>query len=107
MFDLPVRWQPTDHVTIIDAAAPDGRPGHVAVIDALAHRLESPTSVSTHTIDVGAAIELARAIDRMPATLTIIGIEGARFEHGATLSAEVQHAAGRVVTRLCRRPPPE
>jgi hydrogenase maturation protease len=98
--DLPLHWGPTDRVTIVDAAAPGGRPGRVTVVDALAQPLTAPTSVSTHSIDVATAVGLARALDRLPAELTIIGIEGTAFDVDAALSVDVVRAAGRVVARL-------
>jgi hydrogenase maturation protease len=101
--DLPTRWTSTDRVTIVDAAAPAGKPGRVTMVDALTERLTSPGNISTHSVDVGAAIELARALDRLPAELTIIGIEGASFDFGAPLTRSVQRAAGRVATGFSRR----
>lgn len=98
--DLPLHWTPDDHVVIVDAAAPTGDPGRITVVDALAERLVAPGAVSTHTVDVGAAVELARAMDRLPAALTIVGIEGASFEFDAELGREVRGAVDRIVTRL-------
>ena len=103
VLDLPLRWSATDRVVIVDAAEPARDPGRVTELDVLAERLLAPPSLSTHTIDVGAAIELARVLDRLPAALSIIGIEGAAFEFGAPLSPAVRHAAERVVTTLAER----
>lgn len=100
VLDLPLHWEPDDRVVIVDATPPAGRPGHLTVIDALDARLSGPAPVSTHAIDVGAAIELARALGRMPAELTIIGIEAASDEHGAELSDDVARAARCVAGRL-------
>lgn len=98
--DLPIRWSADDRVVIVDAAAPAGRPGRIGEVDALAHRLVAPSTVSTHSVDVGAAVELARAMGRLPAALTIIGIEGASFEFGDDLGPEVRGAADQVVEWL-------
>lgn len=107
VLDLPLHWSATDRVVIVDAAEPSAEPGaepgRVTELDVLAERLLAPPSLSTHTIDVGAAIELARVLDRLPAALSIIGIEGAAFEFGAPLSPAVRHAAERVVTTLAER----
>lgn len=103
VLDLPLHWSATDRVVIVDAAEPARDPGRVTELDVLAERLLAPPSLSTHTIDVGAAIELARVLDRLPAALSIIGIEGAAFEFGAPLSPAVRHAAERVVTTLAER----
>jgi hydrogenase maturation protease len=102
VLDLPVHWSTDDRVLLVDAAAPVDEPGRVEVTDGVVDRLTSPSAVSTHTIDVSAAIELARALDRMPAELTIIGIEGAVFEFGAPLTPAVEQAAHAVVAELGR-----
>jgi hydrogenase maturation protease len=101
--DLPTRWGSDDRVTIVDAAAPAGSPGRVTTVDVLRERLTTPGTISTHSIDVGAAIELARALDRLPAELTVIGVEAASCDFGAPLTPDVQRAAGRVATELSRR----
>jgi hydrogenase maturation protease len=103
VIDLPLHWGPDDGVVIVDAAAPDGRPGQISEVDALAGRLVAPGTVSTHTVDVGAAIELARVMGRLPAELSVIGIEGASFEFGDGLGPEVDRAVTEVVARISRR----
>ena len=103
VLDLPIHWSTSDRVVLVDAAAPADEPGRVALTNALADRLTSPSAVSTHTIDVGAAIEVARALDRMPAELTIIGIEGVTFEFGAPLTPAVERSAHAVVAELAHR----
>jgi hydrogenase maturation protease len=101
--DLPLHWGPDDRVVIVDAAAPAGEPGRVTEVDALADHLLAPGTVSTHTVDVGASVELARAMARLPAELWIVGIEGGSFGFGDGLGPEVRDAAGQVVTRISRR----
>jgi hydrogenase maturation protease len=103
VLDLPMHWGSADRVVIVDAAAPRGRPGRVTDVDALVHRLVAPSTASTHTVDVGAAVELAHALGRMPAELSIVGIEGASFEFGDALDSTVLHAARRVAARISRR----
>ena len=100
VLDLPIHWSATDRVVIVDAAEPAGEPGRVTTVDGLTSRLVAPGALSTHTIDVGAAIELARALDRLPAELSIIGIEGEEFEFGAWLTPAVEHAADAVLARI-------
>jgi hydrogenase maturation protease len=103
VLDISIHWSTVDRVFIVDAAEPAGEPGRITEVDGRATRLVLPGQLSTHTIDVGAAIELARALDRLPAELTIIGIEGAEFEFGAWLTSAVEHAADTVVATLERR----
>lgn len=101
--DLPLHWGPDDRVLIVDAAAPSGRPGCITEVDALADRLVAPGTISTHTVDVGAAVELARAMAKLPAELTIVGIEGASFEFGDGLGPAVDRAVKQVVAEISRR----
>jgi hydrogenase maturation protease len=103
VLDLAMHWDADDHVVVVDAAAPAGRPGRVTQVDAVAHHLRAPSASSTHTVDVGAAVELARALGRMPAELRIVGIEGASFEFGDALHPGVLRAAMRVVAAISRR----
>ena len=101
--DLPLHWGPDDHVVIVDAAAPAGQPGRITEVDALTDRLVAPGTISTHTVDVGAAVELARAMAKLPAELSIVGIEGASFEFGDGLTTEVDRGVRQVVERISRR----
>lgn len=100
VLDLPIHWSANDRVVIVDAAEPAGQPGRISTVDGLAMRLVTPGTVSTHTIDVSAAIELARALERLPSELSIIGIEGAAFEFDTPLTPAVEHSAQTVVDRL-------
>ena len=104
VLDLPIHWSVNDRVVIVDAAEPAGEPGRISTVDGLAMRLVTPGTVSTHTIDVSAAIELARALDRLPSALSIIGIEGAEFEFAAPLTPDVERAAQAVVSGLVPHP---
>jgi hydrogenase maturation protease len=48
-----------------------------------------PAFGSSHGIGVAEAVELARALGRLPRRLTLIGVEAAGFEVGASLSSAV------------------
>ncbi len=103
VLDIPMRWAASDRVVVVDASEPNGQPGRVVEVDGLASRLSWPGTISTHSIDVGAAIELGRALGRMPAELTIIGIEGHDFGFGAPMTREVRLATERVAAMISRR----
>ena len=53
-------------------------------------------SASTHALGLAEAVELARALERLPPRLLVFGIEAASFETGAEPSAAVRAAAQRV-----------
>lgn len=98
LFDL---WLPATRVVLVDAARGGGAPGTVHRFDARATPLPCELlRVSTHTGGVAEAVELARALSSLPAELVVYGIEGASFETGAPLSAEVARAVDEVVDRL-------
>jgi hydrogenase maturation protease len=97
ILDLALHWEHDDHVIVIDAVQPGAEPGRIVVLDASTDPLPTPGAVSTHEIDVSVAIELARAIGRMPAQLLVIGIEAAQTEWGTEPSAPVEVAIERAV----------
>lgn len=101
--DLATYWDDDDRVVVIDALPPNGRPGRIVTVDALDRPVRPATSLSTHEVDVGASIELARALDALPSELTIVGIEGIDFEFGAELSTPVAHQVDDVVDWLTTR----
>jgi hydrogenase maturation protease len=55
---------------------------------------------STHAFGLAEAVELARALGRLPARTVVFGIEGARFEAGDDLSPEVAAAVPKVAEAL-------
>ena len=85
-------WSGADTVVMIDAVVSGATPGTLHRLDVsddplpASHR--SPSS--SHVLDVGQIIELARALHRLPRRLLIFGIECEQFERGADLSPAVQ-----------------
>jgi hydrogenase maturation protease len=55
---------------------------------------------STHALDPAQAIELARALGRLPARLVVWGVEGRSFALGAPPSAAVLAGIERLIERL-------
>jgi hydrogenase maturation protease len=92
--DLIEAFDGADSVLVADAVSSDGEPGTVHRFDAgaapLPARLAGP---STHALGLLEAVELARALGRLPERLAVLGIEGARFEAGSRPLPEVQRAA--------------
>jgi Ni,Fe-hydrogenase maturation factor len=54
-------------------------------------------------------VELLDSLDRLPARLVLVAVEGARFEPGASLSPEVRTALPVAVERVLAQltPPPD
>jgi len=94
-------WAGAGDVILIDAVCGPGEPGGVLVWDARTAPLPADRARgSTHAFGVAEAVELARALGRLPRTLTVYGIAGRRFETGTAPSAEVAAAAERVALTL-------
>jgi hydrogenase maturation protease len=83
-----------DDVVVVDAVSSGSRPGTLHVFDASTERLPAELfgSSSTHALGLAEAIEIARSLDRLPARVRVVGIEGARFGYGRGLSPEVEAA---------------
>lgn len=98
-------WEGADAAIVIDAVRSGAAAGTVHRLDASAEPLPASlrTSTSTHAIGVAEAIELARALGRLPRRVVVYGIEGGRFEAGAPLSLEVAAAVDRVVESVQAR----
>ena len=88
-------------VVVVDAVRSGAPPGTI-------HRLEAdrrhlPAGLfpsSTHAFGVAEAIEMARALGRLPRKLVLYGIEGRDFQAGAALSGEVARALDEVIPRV-------
>ncbi|MGE5281705.1 MAG: hydrogenase maturation protease [Chloroflexota bacterium] len=90
-------WDGAEAVVVADAVASGGEPGEVHRVDAAAGPLPAALAgASTHAMGLAEAVELARALDRLPSRLVVYGIEAASFETGTEPSAAVRAAAERV-----------
>lgn len=94
-------WQGADAVIVIDATSSGLEPGTIRRYEAHERPLPSAFSrSSTHSFGVAEAIELARALGRLPARLVVFGIEGRDFTLGEGLSADLDAAVDEVVRRV-------
>ena len=94
-------WGDADQVFVVDAVFSGSEPGRIhrfEVVDQEVPALFS--SHSTHAFGLAEAFELARQLDRLPASLVVYGIEGKSFEIGSGLSAEVEAAAEIVIKQI-------
>lgn len=93
-------WAEAPVVYLVDALASGGPPGRIYRFDA-AQPLDSRLRHhGTHGFGVADAIELARALGRLPPRLVGYGIEGRSFAIGTRLSPQGRRAAGVVAARL-------
>jgi hydrogenase maturation protease len=91
-------WDPGDEVWLVDAVSSGAAPGTVHRLDASERELPAEIfRASTHHLGVPEAVELARALGRLPRRVIVYGIEGADFDAGRGITPEVAAAAERVV----------
>jgi len=96
--DLLDDWRDVDLVVVVDAIRLDQLPGTVIVRDLQDATLPPWLGAgSTHAVGLTAAVDLARALDRLPKRLVLVGVVAASFHIGAPLSPFV-HAAVPVAT---------
>ena len=94
-------WAGVERVIVVDATESGAAPGTVRRIDAVADPLPPELRrTSTHLLGVADAIELARALGRLPAVTVVYGIEGGTFDTGAPLSAAASSAVETVADRI-------
>ena len=101
--DLLQTWECAERVIIVDAVQSGAEPGTIYRWDAASRPLPSEGfSGSTHHFGLVNAVELARVLRRLPAQLTVYGIEGRDFGAGTSLSPEVQRAVSQVAQQLLK-----
>ena len=97
-------WDTAERVVLVDTVRTGQRPGTVhrwSGHGLLAHLPE--TGGGTHDLGVATTLHLAAALDRFPADLTVIGIEGVSFVVGRGPCRPVRHAVAMVAATLARQ----
>ena len=92
-------WEGSTTVVAVDAVVSGAEVGTIVTVDATAEKLPACFTRSTHALGLGHAVELARAIGRLPPRLVLFGIEGACFDMGAEADARVKRATAEVAAR--------
>lgn len=91
-------WEGADVAIILGAVSSGAEPGTVYRFEAQDHQLPSQLfECSTHDFNLADAIEVARALDKLPPRVIVYGIEGEVFEEGMGLSEEVAETAHYVI----------
>jgi len=94
-------WKGADFAILIDAVHSGGAAGTIHRFDAAAQPIPSRLfHYSTHAFSVAEAVELARALNQLPAKLIVYGIEGKTFGPNVGLSIEVERAAEEILRRV-------
>lgn len=97
-------WNEDDSVIVVDTVSSGHEPGVLMRFDAVEDSLPVKyfSHSSTHSFSLAEAVELARAIDKLPGRLVIYGIEGKNFDNGSEISSEVTVAIEKVTERIIR-----
>lgn len=94
-------WKGADFAILVDAVHSGGAAGTIHRFDAAAQPIPSRFfHYSTHAFSVAEAVELARALNQLPAKLIVYGIEGKTFDPNVGLSIEVEGAAEEILRRV-------
>ncbi len=97
-------WHGAGTTILVDAMHSAAKPGTIRRFEVGAEPLPAGVFAghSTHSLGVAEALELARALDQLPARLIVYGIEGKSYTPGAVLSPEVSKAADEAVDRILK-----
>ncbi|HEY3350861.1 MAG TPA: hydrogenase maturation protease [Thermoanaerobaculia bacterium] len=94
-------WRPTDRVVVVDALSSGHAPGTVFRFEATEGPIPGDAGwISSHSPGVAEGIETARVLGRLPASLTVYGIEAGRVDPGRALTAAVAAAVDEVVLSI-------
>jgi hydrogenase maturation protease len=97
-------WQDRDAVVLIDSMRSGAPPGTIRRFDASNESLPARLrgSGSTHAFGLHEAIELARALGRLPGRVVVFAVEGQSFDLRTTLSEEVGAAVPALASAVLR-----
>ncbi len=99
--ELIETWSDAKLVLIVDCISSGAPPGTIHQIEANSQTLPPQIlQASTHSFGLAEAVELGRALGRLPPRLIVYGIEGRDFGHGQTLSEPVASVVETVAERI-------
>jgi hydrogenase maturation protease len=94
-------WMGASLAVVVDAVRTRPcRPGRIHRIAAHHPAMAGATAASSHGVDLGEAVRLARALDRMPQRLLLFAIEAGDTGFGTGLSPEMAGAAAAVADEI-------
>jgi hydrogenase maturation protease len=96
-------WEGSSIVWIVDATSSDRPTGSLQELDARELGVSDPSWRGVgggHALGLREAVEFAGALDRLPAELRVLGIEGETFDHGEGLTPTVAEAVSVAAARL-------
>ncbi|MFF4534316.1 hydrogenase maturation protease [Streptomyces sp. NPDC001407] len=94
-------WEEAELAVVVDAAhAHPGHPGRVHRVELDKHGAWQTGTASTHGLGLGEAVELSRALRRMPGHLVVYAVEGADSSLGTGLTPAVVAAVEPLAERI-------
>ncbi|WP_338932793.1 hydrogenase maturation protease [Streptomyces netropsis] len=94
-------WEGADLAVVVDAAhAHPGRPGRIHRLELDGYAAWQAGTASSHGLGLGEAVELARALGRMPERLVVYAVEGADGSLGTGLTRAVATAVEPLTERI-------
>ena len=94
-------WQGAQRVVLIDAVSSGAQAGKIFHFDLVQQSLPEQFNLySTHAFGVPQAIELARALKKLPPEIVFIGVEGECFDAGEALSTPLLKAKEAIMTEI-------
>lgn len=104
--ELMREWERAERVILVDAASSGAAPGTIHRFDARTQAIPKGfCCYSTHRFGVAEAVELARALGRLPGEIRLYAIEGMDFGNGEGLSPAVAEAVDNLSTDILRQLP--
>ncbi|MFI9201593.1 hydrogenase maturation protease [Streptomyces sp. NPDC053048] len=94
-------WEGAELAVVVDAAhAHPGHPGRIHRLELDGYKAWPAGTASSHGLGLGEAVELARALDRMPRRLIVYAVEGADGSLGTGLTPAVNAAVEPLTERV-------
>ena len=94
-------WSGSAGAILVDATVSGVAPGTITRFDAVAGPLPAGVRLaSTHVLGAETAVEMARALGRLPGRLVVYGVEGESFTAGSGLSPVVAAALPAAAERI-------
>lgn len=94
-------WPNYELVILVDAICTGAEAGTIYCRDLLRQPLpHTVTTTSTHSLDPLQLVQMARALNRCPRSLYLVGIEGRDFAAGASISHNVHTALPLAVEQI-------
>ncbi len=107
--DLVQAWGSADLAVVVDAVDVGAEPGRIVVREMGSDADGLPTGSfartptgGTHAFGLAAAVELSRALGRLPRRVVLVGTQVATVAHGIPMTPEVAASVGPAVATIRR-----